>query len=119
MEISDITDTDLQDDIIDPIIIEKYREQVTKRMKDDKYMLILAMYVDSIFQSFECFLRTQIDLVEDDVKLVLDEYNSSFITYKLEPGIHSLKDNSEALFQKSFNQNMMDITTQLNMMISQ
>ena len=42
-------------------------------MKDDKYMLILAMYVDSIFQDFETFLRTEIDLVEDDVRLVLDE----------------------------------------------
>ena len=36
MEITDITATDLQDDIIGPIIIEEYREQVTKRMKDGK-----------------------------------------------------------------------------------
>ena len=38
--ISDKTATDLQDDIIGPIIIDEYREQVTKRMKDDKYMEI-------------------------------------------------------------------------------
>ena len=31
---SDITATDLQDDIIGPIIIEKYRNQVTKGMRD-------------------------------------------------------------------------------------
>ena len=37
-------------------------------------------------------------MVEDDVKLVLDEYNSSFITYELEPGIYTFKDISEALF---------------------
>ena len=36
--ISDITATDLQDDVIGPIIIDEYREQVTKRMKDDQYM---------------------------------------------------------------------------------
>ena len=63
--ISDITATDLQDDIIEPITVKECREQVTKRMKDDKYMLVLAMYIDSVVQDFESFLRTQIDLVED------------------------------------------------------
>ena len=96
--ISEITATDLQDDIIGPIIIDEYRNQVTKGMKDDKYMNILARYNSSVFQDFESFLRTQVDLVEDDVKLVLDEYNSSFITYELDPGIYTYKDLSRALF---------------------
>ena len=69
MDISDITAGDLQDDIIGPNIIKENREQVTKRMKDDKYMHILALYTRSVFQDFESFLRTQIDLVEDDVNL--------------------------------------------------
>ena len=98
LDISDITATDLQDDIIGPIIIEEYREQVTKRMKNDKYMKILAVYVSSVFQDFESFLRTEVDLVQDDIKLVLDEYNSSFITYELDPGIYTFNDISEALF---------------------
>ena len=98
LDISDITATDLQDDIIGPIIIEENKEQVTKRMKDEQYMSILAMYIDSVFQDFESFLRTEVDLVEDDIKLVLDEYNSSFITYELEPGIYTYKDLSETLF---------------------
>ena len=51
-----------------------------------------------MFQNFESYLRTEIDLVEDDIKLVLDEYNSSFITYELNPGIYTFKDISEALF---------------------
>ena len=96
--IEDITAADLQDDIIGPIIIEEYRDQVTKRMKDEQYMNILAIYTRSVFQDFESFLRTQIDLVEDDIKLVLDEYNSSFITYELKPGSYSYKETSEALF---------------------
>ena len=33
LDISDITATDLQDDIIAPIIIEEYREEVTKEWK--------------------------------------------------------------------------------------
>ena len=98
LDISDITDADLQDDIIAPTIIEEYKKQVTKRMKDGQYLEILAGYTRSVFQDFESFLRTEVDLVEDDVKLVLDEYNSSFITYELEPGIYTFKDFSEALF---------------------
>ena len=98
LDIEDITATDLQDDIIGPIIIEEYKEQVTKRMKDEQYMNILAICTSSVFQDFESFLRTQFDLVEDDIKLVLEEYNSSFITYELEPGIYNYREISEALF---------------------
>ena len=98
LDIEDITAADLQEDIIGPIFIEEYKEQVTKRMKDEQYMNILAIYIISVFQDFESFLRTQIDLIEDYVKLVLDEYNSSFITYEFEPGIYSYREISEALF---------------------
>ena len=98
LDISDITAVDLQDDLIAPIIIEEYKEQVTKRMKNEQYMNIVAGYVSSVFQDFESYLRTEVDLAEDDIKLVLDEYNSSFITYELEPGIYTFKDISEALF---------------------
>ena len=37
-------------------------------------------------------------MIEDDIKLVLDEYNSRFITYEISPGIYTFKDISEALF---------------------
>ena len=95
MDKEDITAADLQDDIIAPIIIEEDNEQVTKRMNDGGYKNILARCTSSLFQDFESFLRAQIDLVEDDVKLVLDEYNTSFITYELEPGIYTFKDISD------------------------
>ena len=98
LDIEDITASDLQDEKIGPIIIEEYEEQVEKRMNDEQYMIILAIYTTSVFQDFESFLRTQIDLVEDDIKLVLEEYNSNFVTYELNPGIYNFKDISEALF---------------------
>ena len=98
MNISDITATDLQDDKIAPIIFKEYREQVTKRMKDVGYMNILAGYIRFIFQDFGCHLRTETGLVEDDIKMVLDEFNSSFITYELKPGIYTHKDFSESVF---------------------
>ena len=37
-------------------------------------------------------------MVQDDFRLVLYEYNSSFIFCEIEPGIHIFKDLSEALF---------------------
>ena len=98
LDIEDITAADLRDDIIGPIIIEEYNEQVTKRMNDEQYMNILAIYTSSVIQDFESFLRAQIDLVEDDIKVVLDEYNSKFITYELEPGIYNYREISEVLF---------------------
>ena len=98
LDIEDITAEDLQDDIIVPLIIEEYNEQVTKRMNDEQYMNILAIYTRSVFQDFESFLRTQIDLVEDDIKLVLDENNSNFVTYESVPGIYSYRDMAEALY---------------------
>ena len=98
LDIEDITAEDLQDEIIAPIIIEEYKKQVTKRLNVEQYMNILAIYTSSVFQDFESFLRTQIDLVEDDIRLVLDEYISSFITYELEPGIYSYRDIAEAVF---------------------
>ena len=97
LDISDITDTDLQDVLIGPIIIEQYKKPVAKRMKEDNYMYILSGYSSSIFQDFESYLRTEVDLVENDVRLVLDEYNSSFITYEISPGIYTFKDISEVL----------------------
>ena len=97
--ITDITATDLQDCIIGPIIIQEYRKQISKRMNNDKYLSILAVYNRTIFRDFESFLRTAVDLVEDDIRLVLDEYNSSFITYELEPGIYTFKDLFGALLR--------------------
>ena len=82
LDISDITAADLQDDIIGPIIIDECREQVLKRMEDDGYMDILSGYPRSVFQNFESYLRTEIDLIEDDIRLFLDKYNSSFVTYE-------------------------------------
>ena len=80
LDISDFTVTDLQDDIIGPNNNEEYKEQVTKRMEDVGFMNILAGYPSSVFQVFESYLRTEIYLVKDDIRLILDKYNSSFIT---------------------------------------
>ena len=60
-------------------------------MKDVEDMRILAIYVSPVSQDFESFLRTEIDLVEDDIRLVLDENNSSFINYEMEKCIYTFR----------------------------
>ena len=67
-------------------------------MKDCKSLRILANYVNSFFQGFESVLRTEVDMVKDDVRWVLVEYNSGFITYEVQPCFYLFKDISEALF---------------------
>ena len=44
-------------------------------MKNDKYTDILAGYTSSSFQNFDSYLRTEVVLVQDDIRLVLDVYN--------------------------------------------
>ena len=110
LDISDIIAADLENDIIAPIIIEEDREQVTKTMKDDGYMIIVAGYVSSVFRDFESYLRTEVDLVEDDIKLVLEEYNSSFFTFELQSGFTLLKIFPK-LFLISFNLNIQGLVT--------
>ena len=58
-----------------------------------------GVYVSSVFQGFESYLRTEVDSVEVDINLVLDEYNSSFFTCELEPGIYTFKGIFEAILK--------------------
>ena len=67
-------------------------------MENGGYMKILSGCRRSVFQDFESYLGTEIDLVEDDISLVLDKYNSSFFTYELHSGIYTFKDLCDAVF---------------------
>ena len=73
LDISDITATHLRDENIGPIINKEYREQVTRRMEDVGFMDILAGCPSSVFENFEHYLRTDVDLLGDDIRLVLDK----------------------------------------------
>ena len=50
-------------------------------------MYILAGYTRSIFQDLETYPRTEVDLVEDDIRLSLDDKNSRFLTNEKLPTI--------------------------------
>ena len=42
-------------------------------MKIDKYMDVLAGYPTFIFQDFKNYLRTELGLVENDIRLILED----------------------------------------------
>ena len=46
-------------------------------------MILLLGYSKSLFRDFESFLRTVIGLGEEDIQLILKQYNSHFVTYEL------------------------------------
>ena len=52
----------------------------------------------SPFRDFESYLRTVVGLDEDDIWLVLNQYNANFVTYEITPGIYTVKDFSEAVY---------------------
>ena len=41
-------------------------------MENGAYMNILAGYTSSIIQDFESYTRREVDLVEDDIRMVLE-----------------------------------------------
>ena len=54
-------------------------------------MDLLAGCTNSKFQDLKIYLRTEVDSVVDDIRLVLDEYNSNVINVELPPCIYIFK----------------------------
>ena len=61
-------------------------------------------YARSPFRDFESYLRIVVGLDEDDIQLILKQYNSKFVTYKLTPGIYTNNVISEAVHLIGSNQ---------------
>ena len=60
--------------------------------------MLLLGYARSPFRDFESYLRIVIGLHEDDIQLVSKQYKSNFVTYKLTPGIYTIKAIAEAVY---------------------
>ena len=54
-------------------------------------------YARCRFRDIETYLRIVVDLNEDDFQLILNQYNSTFVTFEINPGIYTIKGNSEAV----------------------
>ena len=46
---------------------------------------------------FETYLRILVGLEEDNIRLILKQYNEKFITYELDPGNYTIEDLKKAV----------------------
>ena len=81
LDISHITNEHLDDEVLGPQIIDEFIKLSTEKRNSDGYMILLYGYTRSRFRNFESYLRIVIGLDEEDIQLILNEYNSHFITY--------------------------------------
>ena len=86
LNIPEITDDHLEDDILAPRIAETYRKLRSDKTSHDGYFILLMGYARSPFRDFESYLRIVVGLEEDDIQLILKQYNEKFITFELDPG---------------------------------
>ena len=85
----DTSDEDVQDETKGPLINKGYHSL----FKRDGKGVLLRGYIQSIFQDIESYLRTRVDLAEDDIRLILKQYNLNFLTYEIPPGVYTTRDN--------------------------
>ena len=55
-------------------------------------------YARSPFRDFQSFLRIVVGLDEDDIRLILKQYNANFVTYDLDPGNYTTENLQEAVY---------------------
>ena len=99
LNISAITPYHLQHETIAPLIIKTFQELKLEKTSTDGYYILLMNYFGSPFRDFESYLRLVVGLDEDDIQLILKQYNSNFVTYEITPGIYTFKDISEAIYK--------------------
>ena len=80
-----------------PRIIDEYIKLSNEKKNSDGYMIFLFGHSASSFRDFESYLRLIVGLDEEDIQLILKEYNSHFVTYELTPGIYTIHDISDAI----------------------
>ena len=92
------TDSHLEDETLAPRIIETYWKLRSDKSSHDGYIILLMGYVRSPFRDFENYLRIVIGLEEDNIQLILKQYNENFVTYELDPGNYTIEDLQKAFY---------------------
>ena len=96
--IPEITDSHLEDEILTPPIIDTYQKLRSDKSKHDGYIILIIGYARSPFRDFERYLRIVVGLEEDNIRLILKQYNEKFITYELDPGNYTIEDLRKAIY---------------------
>ena len=98
LNIPEITDDHLEDETLAPRIIETYRKLRLDKSSHDGYIILLTGYANSSFRDFESYLRIFVGLEEDNIQLILKQYNEKFVTYELDPGNYTIEDLQKAVY---------------------
>ena len=56
-------------------------------------------YARSPFGDFESYLKIVIGLEEENIRLILKQYNEKFVTYELDPGNYTIEDLQKAVYK--------------------
>ena len=78
---SDIAPYHLQHEKMGPRIIQAYRRVRSEKTSPDGYNILLLGYTRSPFRVFESYLRTVVDIDEDNIQLISRQNNSNFVTH--------------------------------------
>ena len=98
LNIPTITDDHLDDKATADRIAETYRNLRSDKSSHDGYTILLMGYARSPFRDFESYLRIVIGLEEENIRLILKQYNEKFITYELDPGNYTIEDLKKAVY---------------------
>ena len=98
LNIPEITDDHLEDDILAPRKAETYLMLRSDKSSHDGYIILLMDYARSPYRDFETSLRIVVGLEEDNIRLILKQYNEKFINYELDPGNYTIEDLQKAVF---------------------
>ena len=99
----------LLDDETASRIFDEYHKLSHEKKNSDGHTILLLNYSRSKFRDFESYLRIRVGLDEEDIQLILKEYNSHFITYELTPGIYTIQDISDAVHTFSGHSDIIEI----------
>ena len=100
--LADITAEELEHEIHGPDL-----NKINRKLSIEKslgFYVLLYDYTHSTFRDFESYLRVLTGLDEDDIQLVLKQYNSKFITYKISPGFYTFTHLAD-VFSRGFESN--------------
>ena len=98
LNIPEITDDHLEDDILAPRIAETCLKLRSDKSSHDGYIILLMGYARSPFRDFESYRRIVVGLEEDNIRLILKQYNEKFVTYELDIGNYTIEDLKKAVY---------------------
>ena len=109
LNIPEITDDHLEDETLAPRIAETYWKLRSDKTSYDGYTILLKAYGNSSFRDFESYLRIFVGSEEDDIQLILKQYNEKFVTYELDPGNYTIEDIQKAVYPLDYHEGTLQI----------